>query len=177
MPIGALIGSFVWGAIMFVIWKIMGSNEEFETAYRCTAYSMAIGPIAILAGLIPFVGWLAGMVWGLYLVVTASVEVHKILAKTAWMVFGIITGVFVLMGGCTSLMARRAASGMQAYSQEMQKAAKEMEKSNADMGASAAKSAAAMSKILEAQAKQMQLQAEKAAKEAQAEADKAAKEQ
>lgn len=174
-PIGALIGSFIGAAIIFVIWKIMGSNENYETAYRCTAYSYAIAPITVLVGLIPYVGSLVGLVWGLYLIVTASVEVHKIPAKKAWMVFGTIAVVIVLVGGCTRLVARKAASSMDSFSREMQKAAKEMEKGNAEVSADASKTAASMMKVLEIQARQAKLQADKDAKESKSETDVAEK--
>lgn len=181
-PIFAVIGSFIGGAILFVIWKVLGSNEEFETAYRCGVYSYAIAPITVLAGLIPYVGGLVGALWGLYLVVTASVEVHKIAAKTAWTVFGIIVGLFLVMGFGCRMAARKVASGAQAWQQEMQKATREMEKSSADLSTEAnkaaveaTKAAAAMMKTLEAQSRQARVEAEKAAKDAQAEADKAEK--
>ncbi len=34
IPIMMLIGSFISAAIMFVIWKLMGSENNYETAYR-----------------------------------------------------------------------------------------------------------------------------------------------
>ena len=42
MPIAAAIGSFIGGAILFIIWKLMGSQEDYEAAYRCGAYLMAL---------------------------------------------------------------------------------------------------------------------------------------
>ena len=39
VPIMTGIFGFVGGAILFVIWKIMGSEQSFETAYRCGAYA------------------------------------------------------------------------------------------------------------------------------------------
>lgn len=96
MPIGAIIGSFIGGAIMFIIWKLMGSEQDFEASYRCCAYSFAIHPIVVILGIIPYIGTPIGMVWGLYLVVLASTEVHGVKAKTAWIVFGILTAISVM---------------------------------------------------------------------------------
>ncbi len=107
MLIAASIGSFIVAAILFVIWKLMGSNESYETAYRCGAYASATFPAMAILGIIPFVRVLIGLAWGLFLLVTASVEVHKIAAKTAWMVFGIITAIMALMSTCGQLTARR----------------------------------------------------------------------
>ena len=53
MPIMAVVGSFIGGALMFVIWKLMGTQEPFEVAYRCVAYASAIYPVTALIGLPP----------------------------------------------------------------------------------------------------------------------------
>ena len=50
MPIAVAIGSFIGGAILFIIWKLMGSQEDYETAYRCGAYLMALAPITAIIG-------------------------------------------------------------------------------------------------------------------------------
>ncbi len=159
-PVGALIGSFIGAAILFVIWKIMGSNENYEVAYRCGAYSCAIMPITLLAGIVPYVGTLVGLAWGLYLIVTASVEVHKIAAKTAWIVFGIITGIFALIHVRGEMALRHASSSIQQLGAQ-----------NEELAAQMNKTAAAMSKALEAQMKAAQAEAEKATKEAEKESD------
>jgi hypothetical protein len=44
-PIMAGIGSFIGGAGMYVIWKLMGTQEPFELTYRCVAYASAIYPV------------------------------------------------------------------------------------------------------------------------------------
>ena len=119
MPIMVLIFGFVGAAIVFVIWKVMGSNESYETAYRCGAYASAISPITAVASLIPFVGSLVGLAWMTYLLVMASIEVHKIPAKKAWMVFGIIAVIFALMSLGAQAGARKAQRGMADFQKEM----------------------------------------------------------
>ena len=118
-PIVVLIFGFVGAAIMFVIWKLMGSNESYETAYRCGAYAAAISPITALLGVIPFVGSLIGLAWMLYLIVTASVEVHKLPSKKAWLVFGIIGAIFALMSISGTLAARRVQRDLGAWQREV----------------------------------------------------------
>ncbi len=113
-PIGALIGGFIGAAIMFVIWKLMDSKESYETAYRCGAYSMAIMPVMYL----PYVGIYIYMGWSLYLVVTASIEVHGIPAKKAWKVFGIITGVCLLLMLTSYSCANKVQRNLGSYSQQ-----------------------------------------------------------
>jgi len=44
LPIFAVIGCFIGGGVLFVIWKIMGSQEPYETGVRVVAYTSAIGP-------------------------------------------------------------------------------------------------------------------------------------
>ncbi|MEI7881719.1 MAG: YIP1 family protein [bacterium] len=119
MPIGVLIGGFIGAAIVFVIWKLMGSSESYETAYRCGAYAMAVQPILAVAGLIPVVGSLVGLAWMTFLLVQASVEVHKIPAKKAWLVFGIIAAVFALMTLGAQAGARKAQRSMADFQKEM----------------------------------------------------------
>lgn len=139
MPVLAAIGSAIFGfiaaGILFVIWKLMGSNEDYETAYRCTAYLAAITPITTVLGIIPYVGGAIGLVVMLYYLVTASVEAQGIPLRKAWVVFGIITAVFVVLNVSAQITARRFARNMEQASeswkdasQEMQKAAEEMQK-------------------------------------------------
>ena len=139
MPVLAAIGSAIFGfiaaGILFVIWKLMGSNEDYETAYRCTAYLAAITPITTVLGIIPYVGGAIGLVVMLYYLVTASVETHGIPLRKAWIVFGIIIAVFVVLNVSAQITARRFARNMEQASeswkdasQEMQKAAEEMQK-------------------------------------------------
>jgi hypothetical protein len=118
-PIMAAIGSFIGAAIIFIIWKIMGSQEPYETAYRCVAYASAITPITVLLQIIPYLGSILGLAWGLYLMVVASTEVHKILKQTALRVFGII---FILLAiGLTysQCKARKYQKSMEQFSGDM----------------------------------------------------------
>jgi hypothetical protein len=114
-PIMVAIGSFIGAAIIFLIWKVMGSQEPYETAYRCVAYASAITPVTVILGIIPYLGSILGLAWGLYLIVVASTEVHKILKKTALMVFGII---FILLAGVSTITqcaARKAQKSLGQY--------------------------------------------------------------
>lgn len=175
MPIWIVIGSFIGAAIMFVIWKIMGSNESYETAYRCGAFAAAISPITALLGLIPFVGALLGLAWMLYLIVTASVEVHKIPSQKAWMVFGIITAIFALFTVSAQLTARKVQRDFGNWQKQMESSSGEMnEAAKTFSAAMKAAQAQAAAEVAKAQAEVAKAQAEAA--KAQAEADRAAKE-
>jgi hypothetical protein len=106
LPILMLIGSFIAAAVLFVIWKLMGSAQGYQAAYRCVAYSYAILPVVTIISVIPYVGTIVRTVWGIWLMVIASVEVHGRPQRTALIVFGIL-GVISLMGGLGSERAQR----------------------------------------------------------------------
>jgi hypothetical protein len=122
MPIFAVLGSFIAAAIMFVIWKLMGSQKDYETAYRCVAYSFAIGPVIAVISFIPYVANLVKALWGCFLLYTASVEVHDIKAKTAMIVFGIFAALNIMMSVGVERSARTFQSKFGNYNKEIEKA-------------------------------------------------------
>jgi len=154
MPIATAIGSFIGAAIMFVIWKLMGSQEGYETAYRCGAYLMALAPIVAIIGIIPYAGGLAKIAIYTFYVVAASIHVHNIPSQKAWLVFGIIGVIFALFGIFAEHKARNMGPELEKWRQmgeEYRKSAKDMEKSSQDLRRQA-----------EEMAKQYQRQAEEA---------------
>jgi hypothetical protein len=108
-PIAAVIGSFIGAAIIFVIWKLMGSQENYETSYRCTAYLMALAPITAILSIIPYAGGIINMAIYIFYIVAASTQVHNIPSQKAWMVFGIIGIIFALLGLKAEYTARHMA--------------------------------------------------------------------
>ncbi|MEM7358865.1 MAG: Yip1 family protein [Pseudomonadota bacterium] len=107
MPIAMVIFSFIGAAILFVIWKLMGSEKDYEVAYRCAAYCTAILPIVTLLSLIPYVGTIIQSIWAFFLITTASVEVHKLPAQTSKIVFGVILGLLLLFSLSAENTARK----------------------------------------------------------------------
>jgi len=129
MPIAAAIGSFIGAAIIFVIWKLMGSQENYETSYRCMAYLMALAPITAILSAIPYAGVIINMAIFVYFIVIASTQVHNIPSQKAWLVFGIIGIVLVLFSLKAEYNVRNLSSQTEQWkksSQEMQKQADEM---------------------------------------------------
>jgi len=114
VPIFAVIGAFIGGGILYLIWKALGSQEPFEVSFRCLTFSMAIYPITTVLGSVPYVGAIIGLVWMTYLLVNASVEVHQVQAKMAWIVFGAICVVLALVNVSSQLAAKRIAHSMNA---------------------------------------------------------------
>lgn len=107
LPIMIAVFGFVGAAIVFGIWKIMGSQESYETAYRCIAYMSALTPITTVIGIIPYIGSAIGIVIMTYFIVIASVEVHKIPSQKAWLVFGILGAIFIVLSLSAQFAARR----------------------------------------------------------------------
>jgi hypothetical protein len=121
VPVLVAIFGFVAAAILFVIWRIMGSQQSFETAYRCGAYAGGIVPITAVLGVIPYLGPVVGLVWMTYLLVVASVEVHKLNPKTAWIVFGAICAFFVLASISSQFASRRITKDMTKWGEKTEK--------------------------------------------------------
>jgi len=121
MPIMAVIGSFIGGGIMFVIWKLMGTQEPFEVAYRCVAYASAIYPITAVLGLIPYLGSIIGIAWGMYLLFIATKEVHQLNEKTASMVFGILGLLLIVSNISSEMTARRMTTEFEKMGPAMEK--------------------------------------------------------
>ena len=120
VPVFAVIFSFVGAAILFIIWKIMGSQESYETAYRCGAYAAAITPVTTVVGVVPYIGSVIGLVWMAYVIVSASIEVHGIKQKIAWIVFGVLFGFLLIMNISAMYSARHFSSEMEQWQETSQ---------------------------------------------------------
>jgi hypothetical protein len=95
-PIAVVIGSFIMGGILYVIWKLMGSNKDYETSVRCFAYSTAVLPIVAAATILPVIGEIASPLWGCLLMYFASMHVHALEEKNSKIVFGVLAAILVL---------------------------------------------------------------------------------
>lgn len=137
MPIAILIGGFIGAGIAFVIWKLMGSEENYETAYRCCAYASAVSPITTVFGIIPYLGSAIGIVIVTYYLVIASGEVHKIPAKKAWTVFGVLAAVLIFLSMSGQFAARKMANDAERFRREMQKSADQSGKAAEEIGRAA----------------------------------------
>jgi hypothetical protein len=137
MPIAVAIGSFIGAAILFIIWKLIGSQENYETAYRCGAYLMALAPIVVILRVIPYAGGVISMAIYVFFLVIASTQVHNIPSQKAWLVFGIIGVILALMGISGEYKARNLGSQYREkaeeinkqYQRHLEEARKQMEKS------------------------------------------------
>jgi len=119
-PILIAIFGFVGAAILFVIWKIMGSEQSFETAYRCTAYGSAISPLTQILSVVPYLGSVLGLAWWAFILVTASTRVHHIRQGVAAAVFGVIALVFAVMSVGAEMAARHMQSVLDQAREQLQ---------------------------------------------------------
>jgi hypothetical protein len=110
VPIAIAIFGFIGAGILFGIWKVMGSEEPYEVAFRCLAYATAISPVTAIINILPYIGPIIGLIWMTYLLVNASTEVHRIQPKLAWIVFGAICAILAITSINSQLAARRLAS-------------------------------------------------------------------
>lgn len=133
VPIMVAIVGFIGAAILFVIWKLMGSQESYETAYRCGAYMSAVTPITTVLGIVPYLGGPAGILIGAFFIVIASIEVHNIPSQKAWLVFGIIAAVLVVLSLGGEFAGRRISRNAEQFKKEMEKASEEMKKQAEEM--------------------------------------------
>ncbi len=101
VPLFVVIGSFILAAVLFVIWKLMGSAGNYQLAYRCVAFASAIFPVVTLASVAPYLGTALQVVWGTGLMAIAAIETHKISRNKAWLVLGVI-GAFSLFSNLSA---------------------------------------------------------------------------
>jgi hypothetical protein len=99
-PLTILLG-FVFAGIFFVVWHLMGSSHNYQTAFRFWALLAPLAVASAVLSVVPFAN-LVVTVFYFFLLVTASVEIHSIRPTKAWTVWGILFAVFalvVLVGG------------------------------------------------------------------------------
>jgi hypothetical protein len=126
-PLVAAVAGFIIAAVLFVIWKVIGSQESYETAYRCMAYVGALFPITAVLGAIPYAGGVLGIALTTFFYVTASVETHKITAQKAWTVFGIIGVLLIAMNLGGELATRSAQQNNERLQQQIEDLKKKLE--------------------------------------------------
>jgi hypothetical protein len=157
-PIVMAIGGFIGAAILFVIWKLLGSQEDYETAYRCGAYISVLMPIITVLGLIPYLGSAVGIALYVYFLVIASVEVHKIPSQKAWLVFGIIGAILIIINISAQITARKFTKEAVKFQEKMEETSKAVQKQAEQMQK--------QTEDIQKQAEEMKKQAEEAKKAA-----------
>jgi len=127
IPIMMIIGYSIAAVILFVIWKLMGSTRNYQTAFRCQAFASSILPVTALFSLIPYLGTLASIAWGTWLVINASVEVHGITRQKAMVVFGILGALMMYSNYGSEQMARQMQERAENMDVQLEESVKDME--------------------------------------------------
>ena len=125
VPIFVIIFSFIGAGIAYVIWKLMGSQEDFETAFRCVAYTAAIAPINAVLGVVPYIGTIVAALWPMVLMAIASIYVHRRSTQVSWAVFGVLGILLALMGLGNERASRKMVGEMQDWQQMMEEASRQ----------------------------------------------------
>lgn len=128
LTIVIVVSGFIAAAVYFIIWKLMGSQESYETAFRCNAYISALIPIAAILGPIPYLDQIIAVVLTTFFLVIASVYVHSLPLKKAGLVFGILGLIFIMVSIAGEMALRRLEGtemDMQENFQEIQNINKE----------------------------------------------------
>lgn len=128
MPLFTVVFGFIGAAIFFVIWKLLGSQEPYETAYRCVAYLSALTPITTVLGLVPYIGAAAGIALMVYYLVIASTVVHTIASQKAWLTFGIIAAILIIMSINGEYAARNYSREAERFRKQSGEMSEEMKK-------------------------------------------------
>lgn len=128
LPLGMVLVCFIGAGALFVIWKLMGSTENYETAFRCAAYSTAIIPLVSIASVIPYLGTLIRIAWGTWLMIIASETVHARPKQNTLVVFGILGAIMLWFGWGGEYAQRNVADALEAKTERLQQQFKGLEK-------------------------------------------------
>ncbi len=95
-PLLLLAVGFLVSGLFFVIWHLMGSRENYQTAFRCWAVTTPVAVASAALGVVPFLN-LLGFLYGIFLLVVASQRVHGISARRSWTVWGSLGGLVLAL--------------------------------------------------------------------------------
>ncbi|WP_116365361.1 YIP1 family protein [Parahaliea mediterranea] len=117
-PIFAVIGGFIGAAVLFVIWKLMGSSQDYETAFRCWSAATALYPVAAVLSILPYLGVIVTVAWATYLMIEASVGVHERERRTSMIVFGVLGALLMISNVSSEYASRQLQDRMENFSRQ-----------------------------------------------------------
>jgi len=135
MPIFAVIGCFVGGAIVHVVSMIAGGKGSFEHSVRIAGYCAAVLPVSAVLSFIPLVQYLPSF-YGLYIAALGIIALHLADRRRTFIVTGVlaaIMAIFVVMGMMAATAARRTGEEIRAKYGEGSEFQKEMQKMREDL--------------------------------------------
>ena len=99
-------------------------------------YEGAIYPVNALLGMIPYLGTIVGVIWGIYLMYCATTQVHKIDEGRAKMVLGIIAAVLLFVQVSAEVTTRNLQANLEVKTQEMSESMADFGKAMEQLGQS-----------------------------------------
>ncbi|MES0335893.1 MAG: YIP1 family protein [Candidatus Magnetobacterium sp. LHC-1] len=97
VPVTVTLFGFLAALALFIIWKILGSRQSYETSYRCVAYMSALMPVMVVINGFPFPGGLVSVTLLVIFIVIAGEKVHSIPPTRTRIVFAILGLVLAIM--------------------------------------------------------------------------------
>ena len=91
-----LLAGFVFAGVFFVIWHLMGSAHNYQTAFRIWSLFAPLAVASAVFRLVPYLS-LVVTVFYFFLLVTSTIEIHAIRPTKAWTVWGILLAVFAVL--------------------------------------------------------------------------------
>jgi Sec-independent protein translocase protein TatA len=87
----------------------------------------ALTPVLTVLNFIPYLGMAMGLVLTTFFIVAASIEVHGIASRKAWVVFGVIGAIMIFGTVGMEIAARQLARQAEVFRIEVEKAGKQMQ--------------------------------------------------
>ncbi|MBV6340782.1 YIP1 family protein [Candidatus Magnetobacterium casense] len=97
VPVTVTLFGFLAALALFIIWKILGSRQSYETSYRCVAYMSVLMPVMVVINGFPFPGGLVSVTLLVIFIVIAGEKVHSIPPMRTRIVFTILGLVLAIM--------------------------------------------------------------------------------
>ncbi len=94
---GIFLGGFIAAFLLHLVWKVLGTEESYETSYRAFAYTAAISPVTSIIAFLPNIGIALAMAWVFLLLIVASSRVHGIKQPLAVAVWGVVGALMIML--------------------------------------------------------------------------------
>jgi len=104
-PFLLLLMGFIGAAVLFVLWHLMGSPNNYRAAFRCWAMMAPVSVFSALLGIYQPLSLLA-FLYGTFLLINASKAYHGISTKKSCWVWGSIAVVVLALVGLSTVLQK-----------------------------------------------------------------------
>jgi hypothetical protein len=95
LPVSSILMWLGFGTVIFIIWKIVGSEQSYFLSLRIVASFYALLPLWVLAQQIGSVAQIAIVAWLAILLLLASEQIHRIARWKAVLVIGVLVAITI----------------------------------------------------------------------------------